>query len=80
MNLLYNYEAKRIQDWATEIDQTSQEKLRQPLLRRDKDVRRLFVNFDDALVRLLREVHYLLTLLQVKQDKIPQQAQLVRTA
>jgi len=59
---LHDYEAKKILDWSKEIDQTSQDKLRQPLLRRDRDSRLLHVNFDDALVRLLREVKYFLLL------------------
>ncbi len=59
---LKDYESRRITEWAAEIDASSEMKLRQPLLRRDKDGRLLHVNFDDALVRLLREVKYFLLL------------------
>jgi dynein heavy chain len=47
---LHDYENKKIIDWSKEIDQTSQDKLRQPLLRRDRDSRLLHVNFDDGSV------------------------------
>jgi len=59
---LHEYEQRQILEWSKEIDQSSQEKLRQPLLRRDRESRLLHVNFDDALVRLLREVKYFLLL------------------
>lgn len=59
---LQEYEAHQIEAWAQEIDLTSETKLQQFLLRREKDSRKLHVNFDDALVRLLREVKYFLIL------------------
>ena len=58
---LSDYEKKNILIWTNEIDRSSQEKLKQPLLRRNDEL--LVVNFDDALVRLLREmVKYFLLL------------------
>lgn len=65
---LNQYEKKKVQDWIAEVEQTAADKLQQPLLRRHdhKDRSqpvgqdRLYVNFDDVLVRLLREVKYLL--------------------
>lgn len=62
MQQLRDDEANKIERWGSEVDNTSQEKLRLPLLRREKETRRLNVNFDAALVRLLREVKYLLQL------------------
>jgi len=60
---LQEFENKKIWEWTKEIDQTSADKLAQPLLRRDKDPPHLLhVNFDDALIRLLREVKYFLLL------------------
>jgi len=59
---LANYEFKKIDEWASEIDATSEEKLQQPLLRRARDTRLLYVNFDEALVRMLREVKYFLSM------------------
>lgn len=59
---LSEYENAKIVEWAEEVDQSSQSKLMQALVRRDKESRRLSVNFDDDLVRLLREVKYFLLL------------------
>ena len=55
---LLAYESAQVDAWTAAID-TVQEKLRQSVLAREKDGRRLRVNFDDMLVRLLREVKYL---------------------
>jgi dynein heavy chain len=59
---LEEYEAKKITEWTSEIDSQSQAKLMQSLLNRDKESRMIAVNFDPALVRLLREVKYSLLL------------------
>lgn len=59
------YEKKRIAEWCAEIEATSDDKLKLPLLLRDekdKELPLLKVNFDPALVRLLREVKYFLLL------------------
>ena len=56
------FEQQKIDQWVIEIDQSSVDKLKQSLLRRVDDSRWLAVNFDDALVRLLREVKYFLQL------------------
>ncbi len=67
LSQLMAYESKKVEDWTNEVDQSAQDKLHQPLLKKpeqkDRSVPqsdRLYVNFDDALVRLLREVKYLL--------------------
>mmetsp|Transcript_17270 Transcript_17270/g.33650 ORF Transcript_17270/g.33650 Transcript_17270/m.33650 type:complete len:4514 (+) Transcript_17270:154-13695(+) len=59
---LEDYEAKKITEWTHEIDSSSQAKLMQSLLQRDKETRHIKVNFDKALIRLLREVKYSLLL------------------
>eukprot|EP00762_Andalucia_godoyi_P000343 ANDGO_03199.mRNA.1 Dynein beta chain len=56
---LREYERAKYQEWSQEVGNVSAEKLKQYLLRRDKDSNLLYVNFDPALVRLLREVSYL---------------------
>ena len=62
MSQLQAYEQGKINEWSVEIEHTSDEKLKQCLLKRDKDSRLLSVNFDSALIRLLREVKYFLLL------------------
>lgn len=60
-----DYEKKRVLEWCAEIESTSDDKLKLPLLLRDeksKDLPLLKVNFDPALVRLLREVKYFMLL------------------
>jgi dynein heavy chain len=57
---LGEYEKKNLALWTNEIERTSQEKLKMPLLRRNDEM--LAANFDEALVRLLREVKYFLLL------------------
>ena len=47
--------------WEKEVEESSKEKLKQPLLYKDENGL-LKVNFDPALVRLLREVKYFLLL------------------
>lgn len=63
---LADFEREKIQDWGQSIEVSSQAKLRNPLLRRDKSndspVSLLHVNFDPILVQLLREVKYFLLL------------------
>lgn len=51
------YEHLKILNWEKEVSETSTEKLEQPLLNKDENGL-LKVNFDPALVRLLREVRY----------------------
>mmetsp|Transcript_13737 Transcript_13737/g.31794 ORF Transcript_13737/g.31794 Transcript_13737/m.31794 type:complete len:4493 (-) Transcript_13737:49-13527(-) len=62
MTSLQEYERQHVEEWSREIENTSQEKLKQSLLRRDDDSPYLRVNFDPALVCLLREVKYFLLL------------------
>ena len=66
MSSLDDYEHQKIEEWGTDVEKSSQAKLRLPLLARSKPqdtVRGLLrVNFDPALVRLLREVKYFLLL------------------
>lgn len=58
-----DYEETKILSWQKEVEQSSQEKLKQALLSKDENGL-LKVNFDPALVRLLREVKYLILLEQ----------------
>ena len=57
---LQEYERQHREEWAHEIENTSAEKLKQSLLRRDPQTGFVFVNFDPALVCLLRETKYFL--------------------
>ena len=64
---LDDYEHQKIQEWGSNVEQSSQAKLRLPLLARQSPTTPngtglLRVNFDPALVRLLREVKYFLLL------------------
>ena len=63
---LGDYEKEKIDAWGQSIEASSQAKLRNPLLRRDRSdsspVTLLHVNFDPVLVQLLREVKYFLLL------------------
>lgn len=60
--LLQEFENQKIDEWSRDVEQSSQSKLKLPLLVRNSETRHLLVNFDPALVRLLREVKYLLLL------------------
>ena len=59
---LQQYEQQHREEWAHEIDNTSAEKLKQSLLRKDAASGFMSVNFDPALVCLLRETKYFLLL------------------
>lgn len=52
------YENNLIHQWENTIEDISEEKLKLPLLLWDRESNRIAVNFDPALVRLLREVKY----------------------
>ena len=58
---LKDFETAQFEAWTHTTESVSQKKLKQSLLTRDADGQ-LHVNFDPALVSLLREVKYLLTL------------------
>jgi dynein heavy chain len=60
MQLLQEYEDSRFSVWENESVDSAKEKLKMRLLRRQEKTGLLKVNFDPALVRLLREVRYLL--------------------
>ena len=60
--LLREFESEQHTAWCKGVEDVSQAKLKQPLLRRDEDTQLLAVNFDPELVKLLREVKYLLEL------------------
>jgi dynein heavy chain len=62
VQLLQEFENQKIDEWSRDVEQSSQSKLKLPLLVRNPDTRLLGVNFDPALVRLLREVKYFLLL------------------
>ena len=63
MGYLADFEKERIDAWGESIEAASQEKLKNPLIRRgDEVISLLYVNFDPILVRLLREVKYFLLL------------------
>ena len=63
-----------------DVEATSLQKLELPLLTRNPETRHIQVNFDPALVRLLREVKYFLCLglkvpgFRIPKDQIPQSA------
>ena len=57
--MLRDYKESKVLTWEKEIQESSEEKLRQFLLIRDEVDKTLKVNFDPSIVRLLREVKYL---------------------
>lgn len=60
---LQEYELIHVEKWAKNVSNTSEAKLKLPLLRRDNgNLPLLHVNFDPGLVCLLREVKYFLAL------------------
>src|SRR5260370_32613503 len=62
MNTLSDYERQKVKEWSEEVDSSSDVKLQSHLLLRDPTTRLLHVNFHPSLIRLLREVKYLLLL------------------
>lgn len=64
MGQLADLDKENIEHWGKGIEDSSQAKLKNPLLRREAGDHSslLFVNFDPVLVRLLREVKYFLLL------------------
>ena len=56
------FENQKIEEWSRDVELSSSGKLNQSLLSRHAETRYLTVNFDPALVRLLREVKYFLLL------------------
>lgn len=59
---LEEFKHAKIEAWGQSIESSSQAQLKLPLLRREAETHTLHVNFDPALVRLLREVKYFLLL------------------
>ena len=68
---LADFDREKVESWGRSIEDSSQAKLKNPLLRRDtaegsshtdESSRRLYVNFDPVLINLLREVKYFLLL------------------
>ena len=63
---LGDFDREKIEEWGKSIEESSQAKLKNPLLRREVSEEGkpglLFVNFDSILVKLLREVKYFLLL------------------
>lgn len=57
---LQDFENQKIEEWGRDVELSSHAKLKLPLLTRSAETRLLTVNFDAALVRLLREVKYFL--------------------
>ncbi|GBG28212.1 Dynein heavy chain 2, axonemal [Hondaea fermentalgiana] len=55
---LAEYEHEHVRAWEASIESSSISKLKLPLLRRNEETQQLIVNFDPALVHLLREVKY----------------------
>ena len=69
LGMITEFETEQHSAWCTGVEDVSQAKLKQPLLRRTTDgLGLLAVNFDPALVCLLREVKYLLELGHVVPD------------
>jgi dynein heavy chain len=64
MGQLADLDKENIEHWGKGIEDSSQAKLKNPLLRREitEHTSLLFVNFDPVLVRLLREVKYFILL------------------
>jgi dynein heavy chain, axonemal len=62
MASLQDFESNKIEEWGRDVEASSQAKLKLPLLLRDAEKQLLGVNFDPALVKLLREVKYFLLL------------------
>jgi len=62
MGSLTEFENQKTEEWSREVEHSSHAKLKLPLLVRNPETRLLTVNFDPALVRLLREVKYFLLL------------------
>lgn len=68
MSSLDDFEHQKVEEWGADVERSSQSKLKLPLLTRTKEgeseieAQLLAVNFDPALVRLLREVKYFLLL------------------
>jgi len=59
---LDEYTNQKIEEWGGDVRASSQGKLNMPLCTRNEENKHLSVNFDPALVRLLREVKYFLLL------------------
>jgi dynein heavy chain len=59
LDQLRAFERSTYEEWAESVEDVSAEKLKMPLLIREHESAELAVNFDPALVRLLREVKYL---------------------
>lgn len=59
---LQEFESQKIEEWGRDVEQSSHSKLKLPLVTRNPETKFLSVNFDPALVRLLREVKYFLLL------------------
>ncbi|CAG9311235.1 unnamed protein product [Blepharisma stoltei] len=70
MKSLSEYQNIKIQEWEAIVEKSCKDKLKQPLLARDENSM-LKVNFDPALVKLLREVKYFLLISM----PVPQSAQ-----
>jgi len=62
MKGLKEFEQLKIKQWEGTVDENSQSKLLLPVLKKNQDGKTISVNFDQALVELLREVKYLLLL------------------
>jgi dynein heavy chain len=60
--LLAEFETQKVEEWGREVEVSSHAKLKLPLLVRNAETRHITVNFDPALVKLLREVKYFLLL------------------
>jgi len=73
---LEEYESQKIEEWGRDVEASSHVKLSLPLLTRDEETHYISVNFDPALVRLLRETKYfLLAELQVPESALAIYAQ-----
>ena len=71
MKGLKEFEQMKIKAWESTVDANSQSKLLLPVLKKNPD-KTISVNFDQALVELLREVKYLLLLDKDVPDKAKQ--------
>ena len=72
--MLQDYELQRYQTWEQTSVEAAKEKLKMRLLRRQEKSGLLKVNFDPALVRLLREVKFFL-IFDIEVPPVPRRAE-----
>eukprot|EP00911_Craspedida_sp_UC1_P002095 UC1_evm8s1611 len=76
LELLAGFEKDTYASWAADVDEKANVNLDRPLLVRDAETGAVAVNFDDQLVSVLREVHYISSLAEdgATNENIPARA------